>query len=318
MGKWRFTTAAGAVPFSRVVLIAMRWCSGNYWWLVSNAVGGLWIALIVHGLAWAELSVRTTDGRELVGEVDSRTSEKTLWVRQESDQIILATALNWNAITSVELDGEAIDLAQLAKRAGELASTARDGFLMEAPPPQVLHDQLLHRDVGAHITSLEVDAVLVNLDRDVEPDGYELAIAAIDELGKEVPVKGNLYVRLMVERNVHHTGRIRFEDIQQWSQPVAPHDFADGVAMYVLPFRGFSPEFDDELRPDAQLNVRLGVIGEGNFAATIPVPLWQFSPFRDRLQMFEGSRFFRDEITHRVRHLNTDPPGIYRRVWNPR
>ncbi|MCG8450282.1 MAG: hypothetical protein MI725_11995 [Pirellulales bacterium] len=305
------------LPF-RLAIIVMRRCRGIYWWLISTAVGGLWVAPLIQAPAWAELSVRTTDGRQLVGEVDSRTSDQALWVRQESEQIILATALIWSEIASIEVDGESIEQAQWAQRAGELASTAREGFLLEYPPPQARHGRFDHRRPAGHVTSLEIDAVLVNLDRDVEPDGYELAIAAIDEFGKEVPVKGNLYVRLMVERNVHHTGRIRFEDIQQWNQPVAPHDFADGVARYVLPFRGFAPEFDDELRPDAQLNVRLGVIGEGNFAATIPVPLWQFSPFRDRLQKFEGSRFFRDELTHRVRHLNTDPPGIYRRVWNPR
>ncbi len=164
------------------------------------------------------------------------------------------------------------------------------------------------------ITNLEIEAVLVNLDRDVEPDGYELVISAIDEHGHEVPVKGSLYVRLMGERNEHHTGRIRFEVFETWTQPVAPHHFKDGLAMYVLPFRAFNPEFDDELRPDAQLNVRLGVFGEGNFAATTPVPLWQFSPFRDRLQMFEGSRFFRDELSGRVRHLDSGSHGIYRRA----
>ena len=283
-------------------------------------VGGLCAALAIGSAARAAVEIHTADGRVLAGEVDSRTTADHLWVRQESDGIILATPVRWSSIASAWVDGEPTDVAQLSDRSDQLASETRFGFLREPSGTGSFVRSLRSKKVSVplpgRITSLEIDAVLVNLDRDVEPDGYELVIAAVDVHGQSVPVKGNLYVRLMGERNVHHTGRIRFEDLQQWNQPVAPHDFIDGVAAYVLPFRALNPEFDDELRLDAQLNVRLGVFGEGNFAATVPVPLRQFSPYRDRLQMFEGSRFFRDELSGRVRHLDNHTHGIYRRAWS--
>jgi len=277
-------------------------------------VGGLCVALAIGSAVRAAVEIHTADGRVLVGEVDSRTTAEHLWVRQESDGIILATQVRWTSIASAWVDGEPTDVAQLSDRSDQLASETTK--LWGRAHFAVSSKQNVPLPLPSRITSLEIEAVLVNLDRDVEPDGYELVIAAVDVHGQSVPVRGNLYVRLMGERNVHHTGRIRFEDLQQWHQPVAPHDFIDGVAAYGLPFRALNPEFDDELRLDAQLNVRLGVFGEGNFAATVPVPLRQFSPYRDRLQMFEGSRFFRDELSGRVRHLDNHTHGIYRRAWS--
>ncbi len=272
----------------------------------------------------ADVHVQTNDGRVLTGEVDARTSAEQLWIRQETDQIVLATSVDWAKVVSAHVDGEQIDARALADRASRLATQRRFGFLSEINDselrarieqqhaPASTMTSWNRAPLRSRITSLEIDAVLVNLDRDVEPDGFELAIAAVDVYGRSVPVKGNLTVRLMGEHNKHHSGRVHFEDLQQWTQPVMPEDFVDGVAGYVLPFRTVHPEFDFELRPDAQLHVRLGVFGSGNFAATVPVLLREFNPFRDRMQMFEGSRFFRDELSRQVRHLNDDPHGIFR------
>ena len=293
------------------------------WWRMCSIVGGLCAGLTTGSTVWADVEIQTADGRVLVGQVDSRTTADRLWIRQESESIILATPVRWTSIASAKVDGEPTDVDQLSERWDQLTSETRFGFLAEHDPQQPIHRTAGLPIPAPRVTSLEIEAVLVNLDRDVEPDGYELVIAAVDEYSQNVPVKGSLYVRLVGERNVHHTGRIRFEVFETWNQPVSPHDFSDGLASYVLPFRAFKPEHDFELRPDgqlevrhgvyadAQLQVRLGVFGEGNFAATVPVPLWNFNPFRDRLQMFEGSRFFRNELSGRPRQHSNDPPGIF-------
>jgi len=279
--------------------------------------------LTIGTVAHATVTIQTVDGRTLAGEVDARTTVDHLWIRQQEEGIILATPVLWDAIAAASLDGEPIEVPQLIERSHELATAVPFGFLQEPSLYELAnvgHDPP-HAEVpvpllGGRITALEAEAVLINLDRDVEPDGYELQIAAVDDHSQNVAVEGELYVRLMVERDVHHTGRIRFEDIQQWTQPVTPHDFVDGLASYVLPFRAFHPEFDDELRPDAQITVRLGVFGEGNFATTIAVPLWNFNPFKDRLQMFDGSRFYRDELSRYPRHTDYHSKGIYYRPWS--
>jgi hypothetical protein len=165
------------------------------------------------------------------------------------------------------------------------------------------------------VSSLEVEAFLVNLDRDVEPDGIELVIAALDDRGDLVPVKGNLYVRLWGERIQPDGALIRFEELQLWSQPVMPVDFTNGVARYAMRFRTVHPAFDLELRPEALVNVRLGVYGQGNFAATAPVELRKFNPFRDRLQLDRGSRYLPNELTEAVRHQRPDRrPNLRRSI----
>ena len=317
MRKWESSAAPKLISSLRWLSVMQNGCASR--WRYSWAfVGTLCATLSMVPTTRAEVEIHTTEGQILTGEVDLRTTANHLWVRQGSDRVLLATPVRWTTIASASVDGQPIDVDELANSSAELATEARLGYpvkTLQSPP--LHHPADLVEPVG-RVTSLEVEAMLVNLDRDVEPDGYELSIAVVDEFGHEVPVKGSLYVRLLGERNVHHTGRIRFEVFETWNQPVALHHFADGVAMYVLPFRAFNPEFDDELRPDAQIDVRLGVFGEGNFAATTPVPLWNFGPFRDRLQMFEGSRFYRNELTGRVRHTNDDPPGVYRRTWRHR
>jgi hypothetical protein len=90
---------------------------------------------------------------------------------------------------------------------------------------------------------------------------------------------------------------VRYENLQTWSQPVAPIDFHDGVASYALRFRTVRPESDWRLHSDALVNVRLGVFGQGNFEASVPVAIRKFNPVRDRLQLTRGSRFFPGEVT---------------------
>lgn len=299
-----------------LLFFAMRVCRQTGWCRICVMVGGLCAAIAFGAEARADVEIRTTDGRVLTGVVDSRTTDEVLWVRQESNSIVLATPVPWTGIASASVDGEPIEVTQLAERSGQWTSEARLGFLSEyGPEPLPPHPPSREQPAG-RITNLEIDALLVNVNRDVAANGFELMIATVDEFGNNVAVNGDLYVRLMVERDDHHTGRIRFEDIQQWSLPVSPHDFVDGLAAYILPFRQLAPELDDELCTSAQLNARLGVVGEGNFTATVPVVLREFNPYRDRLQMFEGSRFFRDELSTRVHHLNEVPPGIYRKYWS--
>ena len=68
-------------------------------------------------------------------------------------------------------------------------------------------------------------------------------------------------------------------------------DYVNGVATFPLRFRNVRPEFDFKLWPDALLNVRFGVPGQGNFEATVPVNLRYFNPYRDRLQVYERQPF---------------------------
>jgi hypothetical protein len=147
------------------------------------------------------------------------------------------------------------------------------------------------------LRSVEIlDACLINLDRDVEPDGLRIAIAAIDADGRPVVVRGSLTARLFGERRPNDAPVVDFPELDRWSQRVVPADFVDGIAAYELRFRRTAPEWQFDLLPDAVLEVRLGAFGHGNYAAAAPVVIRPFNPIRDDRQQRLGSRFFPREI----------------------
>ena len=260
------------------------------------------------------------------GEIDSRSDDRLLWIRHEEEGIVLVTSVKWTDVAAATLAGETIEIEELQQRLAELASEGPRGYLTEykvrkLPNPDQAPVALpagvqasYHAPVSSRIVSIEVDAIPVNLDRDVEPDGLEVFVAAFNEQGIPVPVRGNLYARLWGQRSEPHGSPIRFESLQRWSHPVRQQDFVEGVASYPLRFRTVRPEFDFELWPDALLNVRLGVPGQGNYEATSPVMLRYFNPLRDRLQVYEGSRFFRGELSENVRRENRRLYGLGRGI----
>ena len=271
----------------------------------------------------AELVVQTSDGRELTGQVDSKSNDEFLWIRHEEENIVLTTSVAWTEITTAQLDGEVIEVTDLSQLATDIATDAPYAFLaqhvidpaVDEPLPVVVPAAVQQpvvavapvappQPIAGPVAALEIQAYLVNLDRDVEPDGLELLVAAVDVNGYSVPVRGNLHAQLWGDRDVGQVGRVKFDNLQRWGERVRPKDFIDGVARYTLRFRTVRPEFDWDLMPIAMLNVRLGVYGEGNFEATVPVEIRQFNPFRDRLQQFERSRFFRGELSEQVRRRN--------------
>jgi hypothetical protein len=258
------------------------------------------------------VAVVTDNGRTLAGEIDSRSDKQALWVRRSEDNIVLTTAVAWSEIVSVKLDDKQIESAELLHNVKEIATSGPATFLTEyeqfdrSRKPAESYDSAGRLE----IMSVEIDAGLVNLDRTVEPDGLVLALSAVDSHGNYVPVRGTLNARLVVERIDQHRGVVSFEEFQRWSSAVSLADFHDGIAELPLRFRSASPEFDWELCTAALLHVRLGVFGEGNFEASVPVAIHQFNPFRDEMRNQQGSRFFRDELTHNTRH--DEPRNLHR------
>jgi len=245
------------------------------------------------------IGIVTRSGKLLTGRLDSKTDDTWLWVRRESEQMVLTSSVAWDDVVEVRLDGKPIEIAALKAQREQLASELPFGFLAQTAP--AIHWAPPFQNKPLRITNIEIEAAVVNLDRDVEPDGIELVVAVVDVHGRPVPVRGTLSVRLLGEHRDHHTGRVQIKNLQRWSQQVSPDDFVDGVARYTLPFRTVRPEFDLDLGPHALVNARLGAFGHGNYEASVGLPLRQWNPFRDRLQLIEGSRFARDELTGNIR-----------------
>jgi hypothetical protein len=281
-------------------------------------LGGLLLSLLAVSVTHAEneLRIQTTNGRFLHGEMDVRTDAETLWVRRSEGNIILTSSVEWSEIESAELAGQSITAGELAEQRDDLASAAPAMFLTEfelqATQSETKAALSFHRQPS--ITNIEIEATLANLDRTVESDGLLVAIAALDEFRQAHAVRGSLTARLVVERLNYHTGEVSFEEFGRWTKSVSARDFHEGSAEFSLRFRRYSPEFDWELCTAALLNVRLGVHGEGNFEASIPIAIQEFNPIRDEMRNWRGSRFFRDELTRNTLH---DGPRILYRGYSP-
>lgn len=253
------------------------------------------------------VQVELADGRSVRGVVDSRSDDMQLWVRQEEGAVVLATAVAWSEVSTATLGGTEIDVAELKKRGGEAATVGprlAEAKVSEAVGTGALSGRpLVHGATkrSRRVRSVEiVDAYLVNLDRDVEADGLLVSIAAIDDAGAPVVVRGNFTARLYAERRPAHFTEVEFAVRDDWSQPVEASDFVEGLATYELRFRKTAPEWQFDLLPDAVLEVRLGAYREGNFAASAPVIIREFNPLRDNRQGFYGTRFLPRELHGRV------------------
>lgn len=263
------------------------------------------------------VTVYLSSGRAYSGRVDGKTDKEHLWLRQETDRIVLATSVPWRDVVAAESQRKKIDLAEFRKAAVAFAASMpvdlprRDEHVRKEGKQAKTGD--IHARPPAHVprvTALEIEVMLANWDRDVEPDGYEIVVMPIDSHGHVVPVRGTLSSRLIGER-VIDTDRGRafagmrrgngLGNLERWSDRVELAHFSPRGAVFRLPFRQVRPEVDVELSADAILNVRLGVFGQGGFEASVPVRIRHYSRVRDRLQLEEGVRFFRNELSERPR-----------------
>ncbi len=246
----------------------------------------------------ATVEIQARDGRTLTGVVDDRTDGDRLWLRREESGIILASSVAWDEIDAVDLDGASLSVDELANQATHLA-TAEAAWYAEVVQQELPYHALVTPATGrfshgraSRVRSVQiVAACLANFDRDMEPDGLQIALVALDERGAPVSVRGNFTAQLVGERRPALAPHRTFGMLERWSETVRPIDFIDGVATFELPFRRTAPEWEFELTPDALVNVTLGVYGEGNFAASAPVMLREFNPLRDHLQLEQGTRF---------------------------
>jgi hypothetical protein len=246
------------------------------------------------------ISVRLEDGRILTGLVDARTDAHDLWLRREQGAVVMASNVAWDEVASGIVNQRTIEANELRDMAGDLATTGTPLFSQRTELAGGEKPHTAPRTVPVRLRSLEiVDACLVNLDRDVEPDGLSVAIAAIGEDGRPMAVRGSLAARLFGESRPNDAPVVAFPELDRWTQPVSSHDFVDGVATYELRFRGIAPERQFHLLPDAVLELRLGAFGQGNYSASAPVVLRLFNPLRDHRQLRYGSRFLPQELQGR-------------------
>jgi len=245
--------------------------------------------------------VTLADGRVLQGQIDDATDDSHLWLRRTENRLVLATSYAWKSVERIDVEGRSYDkkgiLANVQKWVAPWPEQfLREGYEDHLQPPV---NQQAAQWVPSRPVSVAFEAVLANWDADVEPDGYEIAVTMLDDLGQPVPVRGTLSAKLVGERIDRRQQPVPNVELERWSERVDLADFSGGPAIYRLPFRRTHPEIELDIAPGAILQVEVGAFGQGRFAASTSVPVRPFSPVRDRLQQQTGSRFFRGERSQR-------------------
>jgi hypothetical protein len=253
------------------------------------------------------------DGRKIVGEIDARTDGTTLWLSATAPDISISRALAWRDVDHVQYAARDLNPEDFRTIALDLRPEVSHSILFEIPFAKTANDAAIFtptaRDpraplapfgaaVAPRVVSLEIDARLSNWDQDAAADGFEVWVYPLDAARKIVPVEGSLSMRL-VGRRRNRRGTISFPDVQRWSTAVRVDDFMSGHHVYRLPFNTVWPDDEFDLSSDAQLIVRLGAQGHGNFEASLPVQLRRLDRMRDDLQLQQGTRFFPNELAPR-------------------
>ncbi len=275
-----------------------------------------------------EVTVQLKNGRKVSGEVDFRTSDELLWLRISDPGIVLRSAFAWQQVDSVLHRGQKLSAKEFGARTPHLKSKLPENFFSTNRQPVVVRpDADLSQIPSANqqagqagrpldgdqqsysnrrVQSLHIEAVVANWDGDVETDGLRIFVYPLDAVGRVVPVNANLRLKLFGQRFAPTTARRwrrnqPFPELETWSVRVRKSDFdEERGAVYDLRFRRFHPEIDVDIAPDALLNARLSVPGNGSFdASDANVNLRPLSQFRDELQLGTGRRFLRREYTRR-------------------
>ena len=258
----------------------------------------LLVSIDVRGAEPPRAVVTLQDGRTITGLLDDATDDSALWIRLSEQRIRLAVSFPWNEVAVIEVDGSEVTEDEILASPQEYLAAWPQFFLFEEQEP--LAAAYCEEPVVdlRRATATSFGARLANWDRDVEPDGYEVAVRVLDEYGRPMAVRGTLSARLVGERNggpgTPTVPSVPME-LERWSERLNFEQFAGGQAIFRLPFRKIFPERELDIQPGGILEIEVGAFGHGRMAASAAVPLRQFNAIRDRYEQSIGSRFFPGE-----------------------
>jgi hypothetical protein len=210
---------------------------------------------------------------------------------------------------TIPVDSDARSLEPTAQPSAPVSNAAPGPvgppvLLPPYPQPQPLFENPVP---PAPVASLHIDARLSNWDNDPEPDGLLVAVTPFDPAGRPVATSGQIQFTLIgqnissgnyLDGQTYGASRSRplFPELVRQSYSVHPADFASGPAIYMVPFRTWFPQFNDEIGPQGVLTARLLIPGQGLVQASddrinLCPPNW----VRDQRQQYFGGRYFPQE-----------------------
>jgi hypothetical protein len=232
-----------------------------------------------------------------MGYVDFRTDNAHFWLRMEADSITLLRPIDWDRIRSAQVGDKRLSRDELRAGIAVLRTPQPPPAVREAndasPPAS---DSASNRSDQVPLPPLaqaiEIDATLGHWQPGVETTGIVVTVYPIDANGRLVAVDGTLDVDLVAQQLMTVADESGFPAIGRWTVAVRSSDFGPSGAVYRLPFQAVHPDFQWELDPHGLVHARLSAPGHGTFEASQALfRIRDYSPVRDHLQQYTGSRF---------------------------
>ena len=265
------------------------------------------------------VSVELTSGRVVSGQVDSRTDQDKLWLRNDLGTGYMVRPIDWDRVQSVTLAGDRFSSQQFQSVVGDVRQSyprpeqaaGPSNRISVGPKEQsreLVADPAYDRAVSSarsetpKVRSLAIDVRVANWDADLETDGLLVDVYPLDADGAIVPVRGSVEVTLMAPRAGMVLRPQPFVRLGHWSKQINPDDFGPDSARCRLPFQSFHPELSRDWASHGVVYARLSVPGQGVFECTEgTVRITPYSASRDYLQQTTDRRFFPMESVSRGR-----------------
>lgn len=256
------------------------------------------VTVAVRGAEPPRALVTLEDGRTITGLLDDATDKEALWVRLSEPRIRLAVSFPWDEVSTIKVNGTQVTEDEILAAPEEFLAAWPKFFLFEEQESLAAAFDNEPTADQRRAVATSFAARLANWDRDVEPDGYEIAVRVLDEYGQPMAVRGTLSARIVGERN-GGPGTPTVPSVpmvlDRWTERIDVEQFVGGQAVFRLPFRKIAPERELDIQPGGVLEIEVGAFGHGRMAASAAVPLRQFNAIRDRYEQSTGSRFFPGE-----------------------
>ncbi|MDB5340272.1 MAG: hypothetical protein JWN70_5891 [Planctomycetaceae bacterium] len=277
----------------------------------------LGLALSSATFAGEKVVIHLINGRTITGVIDSHTNDRELWVHSTDLAIAVYSSVRWTEVASADVDQKSLspqEIYHLAQRSN--VQIPAKTFLLPSPA----NSSSVPTKLGPHVNDLEILPTLANWDADAEPDGLEVRLTTT---ANNPAVSGLVTIRLMGQRlgtterlesrrqlgfytnggsvreYAPRHGYSRYVEINRWTERLQARNWVDSRYVLRLPFRNVHPEHDLDIAVDGQVDAHLNVQGQRVYNASSPIRLRTYSPLREELQLYRGTRSFPDELVGR-------------------
>ena len=256
------------------------------------------------------VTVHVQSGRSFIGDVDPKSDQETLWMRFESaGRIKVLRPIKWSRVRGIETDNGPVDIDQFR---ASVADRAAPSTLVpdwpstpcvasfDATSPTATAQAKRALGFTSRPVAIVASARLGQWDKDVQPDGIEVVVTALDDRGDPVEVSGTVSLEFIVPQAVdreqaprQHGSRLT--TVARSSHVVTSRDYRGAGAVLRMNFRQNRP-FDRSYFTHGILHVRMTIPGHGVFRTSVEdMPHRTYSQVRELSERAHGERYLPQE-----------------------